>query len=88
VSGCSNERPTNAGLCFLKRLLKAPRGESGYFNRFSDPIREQIDARVWAGIHYRTADVQAAVLGKRSPATCERRHPADDGSTIGARSRL
>jgi hypothetical protein len=24
-----------------------------------------IDARVWAGIHFRTADVQAAVLGKK-----------------------
>jgi hypothetical protein len=40
-------------------------GERRYFDRFSDPISEQIDARVWAGIHFRTADVQAAVLGKK-----------------------
>jgi hypothetical protein len=40
-------------------------GERRYFNRFSEPISEQIDARVWAGIHFRTADVQAAVLGKK-----------------------
>ncbi len=40
-------------------------GERRYFNRFSDPIPLLIDARVWAGIHFRTADVQAAVLGKK-----------------------
>ena len=39
-------------------------GEKRYFSRFSDPISVLIDARVWAGIHFRTADVQAAVLGK------------------------
>ena len=27
--------------------------------------RENINARVWAGIHFRTADVQGAVLGKK-----------------------
>jgi hypothetical protein len=35
------------------------------FERFSDAIKEVIDARVWAGIHFRTADVQGAVLGKK-----------------------
>jgi hypothetical protein len=35
------------------------------FDRFSDMLREVIDARVWAGIHFRTADVQGAVLGKK-----------------------
>jgi hypothetical protein len=40
-------------------------GEKRYFDRFSDPIPIFIDARVWAGIHFRTADVQAAVLGKK-----------------------
>lgn len=35
------------------------------FERFSDAIKEIIDARVWAGIHFRTADVQGAVLGKK-----------------------
>jgi hypothetical protein len=40
-------------------------GERLYFDRFSAPISLLIDARVWAGIHFRTADVQAAVLGKK-----------------------
>jgi len=35
------------------------------FERFSDAIKEVIDARVWGGIHFRTADVQGAVLGKK-----------------------
>jgi hypothetical protein len=35
------------------------------FDRFSDALKEVIDARVWAGIHFRTADVQGAVLGNK-----------------------
>jgi hypothetical protein len=35
------------------------------FDRFSDILSEVIDARVWAGIHFRTADVQGAVLGNK-----------------------
>ena len=35
------------------------------FDRFSDMIREVIDARVWGGIHFRTADTQGAALGKK-----------------------
>jgi hypothetical protein len=35
------------------------------FDRFSDALEEIIDARVWGGIHFRTADVQGAVLGKK-----------------------
>jgi hypothetical protein len=32
---------------------------------FSDAIKEIIGARVWSGIHFRTADVQGAVLGRK-----------------------
>ncbi len=35
------------------------------FDRFSDALEEVIDARVWAGIHFRTADEQGAKLGKK-----------------------
>jgi hypothetical protein len=35
------------------------------FERFSDALNEVIDARVWSGIHFRTADMQGAVLGKK-----------------------
>jgi PAP2 superfamily len=35
------------------------------FDRFSHALKEIIDARVWGGIHFRTADVQGAVIGKK-----------------------
>ena len=35
------------------------------FSRFSDAIKEVIGARVWGGIHFRTADVQGSALGKK-----------------------
>jgi hypothetical protein len=38
-------------------------GETRFFGRFSEPLKEIIEARIWAGLHFRTADVQAAELG-------------------------
>jgi PAP2 superfamily len=38
-------------------------GELRAFTRFSDVTNEVVEARIWAGIHFRTADVQAADLG-------------------------
>jgi hypothetical protein len=32
---------------------------------FSDALEEVIDARVWAGIHFRTADEQGARFDKK-----------------------
>jgi hypothetical protein len=43
--------------------------EPRHFDRFSEPLDEIIEARIWAGLHFRTADVQAHVLGERWPAT-------------------
>jgi hypothetical protein len=40
-------------------------GTTRSFDRFSDALKEVTDARVWAGIHFRTADTQGAVLGKK-----------------------
>jgi hypothetical protein len=40
-------------------------GTTRSFDWFSDANKEIIDARVWAGIHFRTADTQGAVLGKK-----------------------
>ncbi len=40
-------------------------GEMHYFHRFSDAIKELIEARIWAGLHFRTADEQAAMLGQK-----------------------
>jgi hypothetical protein len=35
------------------------------FDRFSEAIKEIIDARVWGGIHFRTADTQGYVIGRK-----------------------
>ena len=39
-------------------------GEQRTFHRFSDVINEVIEARIWAGIHFRSADEQAAQVGR------------------------
>ena len=33
--------------------------EQRHFERLSDVISQLIEARIWAGIHFRTADVQS-----------------------------
>jgi hypothetical protein len=38
-------------------------GTEREFDRFSQAIKEIINARMWAGIHFRTADVQGHVIG-------------------------
>ena len=40
-------------------------GQPRHFERFSLATKEVIDARIWGGIHFRTADVQGAVMGKK-----------------------
>ncbi len=44
------------------------------YERLSDALKEVIDARVWGGIHFRTADVQGAVLGKKVARWLGRHH--------------
>jgi hypothetical protein len=41
-------------------LLSNPR----HFSHFSEPINEIIEARIWAGLHYRNADLQGLNLGQ------------------------
>ena len=38
-------------------------GETRFFDRFSEPLEEIVEARIWAGLHFRTADVQGRDLG-------------------------
>jgi hypothetical protein len=47
--------------------VQSPRfpGYSRHYGRFSQALREIIGARVWGGIHFRTADEQGAVLGRK-----------------------
>ena len=40
-------------------------GTTRTFDHFSEAIEEIVDARVWSGIHFRGADVQAARLGRQ-----------------------
>ena len=40
-------------------------GQARHFDRLSAALKEIIDARVWGGIHFRTADVQGTVIGKK-----------------------
>jgi hypothetical protein len=39
-------------------------GETRHFSRFSEPLTEIVEARIWAGLHYRTGDVQGLNLGQ------------------------
>ena len=39
--------------------------QTRHFDRFSHALKEVIDARVWGGIHFRTADTQGAVIGRK-----------------------
>jgi hypothetical protein len=48
-------------------------GQPRHFERFSALLDELVDPRVWGGIHFRTADVQGAEIG-RKVARWERRH--------------
>ncbi len=47
--------------------------QTRHFDRFSAALTEIIGARIWGGIHFRRADVQGAVIGKRV-ADWERAH--------------
>ena len=39
-------------------------GEVRSFDRFSDALKEVIEVRIWAGLHFRDGDVQGQVLGR------------------------
>jgi hypothetical protein len=45
--------------------VSAISGTRRSFSRFSEAIHEIIDARVYSGIHFRIADAQGAVIGKK-----------------------
>jgi hypothetical protein len=48
-------------------------GVARHFDRFSDVSAEVVSARVWRGIHFRTADEQGVTLGQKV-AKWERHH--------------
>jgi hypothetical protein len=44
-----------------------------HYDSFADALAEVVDARVWGGIHFRTADEQGATIGKKV-AKWEKKH--------------
>ena len=50
------------GMPFYLTSSRFP-GDLHHFDHFSDPIKQVIEARIWAGIHFRNPDVQAEALG-------------------------
>jgi hypothetical protein len=44
-------------------LLTASDPKTRSFTGFNQVVNEIVEARIWAGLHYRTADVQAVTLG-------------------------
>jgi PAP2 superfamily len=52
----------NMGMPFYLTSSRFPTDQR-LFTRFSDVTTEIVEARIWAGIHFRNADVQAAELG-------------------------
>jgi opacity protein-like surface antigen len=40
-------------------------GETRTFTKVQQPLKELVEARIWAGLHFRTADVQARHLGRQ-----------------------
>ena len=44
-------------------LLTAADPKARTFTGFNQAVNEIVEARIWAGLHYRTADLQAVVLG-------------------------
>jgi hypothetical protein len=45
-------------------LLQAADPKTRHFDSFSQALGELIEARIWAGLHFRFADVQGQVLGR------------------------
>ena len=61
----TSSAPTRSRSRRLGPLPERRADPAAQFERFSDALEEVIDARVWGGIHFRTADVQGAVIGKK-----------------------
>ena len=52
-------------LALVSQLSPCVTTEPTILDRLSVALKEIIDARVWGGIHFRTADVQGSVLGNK-----------------------
>ena len=57
------DAPGSFQITSVSTLLGAAEPKVRTFDTFSQPIAELIEARIWAGLHYRSADVAGQVLG-------------------------
>jgi hypothetical protein len=67
VFHCGDRRELGGFLWYKKiaiTLTSTLTNTAHSFDSTDDLIREIIDARVWAGIHYRTSVVQGTVIGR------------------------
>ncbi len=54
------------GTFHITSTFPSPGGDAvRSFDSFSQPLAELIVARIWAGLHYRSSDVQGQVLGRK-----------------------
>jgi hypothetical protein len=53
--------------------------EDRTYVRFTDVVKDTIDARIYLGIHFRTPDVQGAIMGSKVARWLDRHYfqPAD-----------
>jgi len=47
----------------ISTLLQPEDVRNRHFDRFSQVLAEIVEARIWAGLHFRTADLQSKALG-------------------------
>lgn len=50
---------------FTVRQTTASNSPTRTYNRFTDVVKDTIDSRLYLGIHFRTPDVQGAIIGKK-----------------------
>jgi hypothetical protein len=55
-------------------IPSASTGTTRHYEYAEDYVRDVIDARVWAGIHTRTADIVGSTVGERVAAWSLRRY--------------
>ena len=59
------DTPGSFQITSVSTLLVAAEPKVRTFETFSQPLAELIEARIWAGLHYRSADVQGQALGTK-----------------------
>ena len=57
------DAPGNFDITSASALLAPADAKVRTFSTFSQPLAELIEARIWAGLHYRSADVAGQLLG-------------------------